>query len=84
MKKRAVYPGSFDPFTNGHLDILKRALKVFDEVIILVAVQPDKASLFNNDEKVAMIEQSIKGIEGVKVDFSSCLKIYYAIKNYEI
>ena len=81
MKKRAVYPGSFDPFTNGHLDILKRALKVFDEVIILVAVQPDKASLFNNDEKVAMIEQSIKGIEGVKVDFSSGLTIDYALKN---
>ena len=54
--KVAVYPGSFDPITNGHLEILKRALNIFDRVIMLVAVNPEKESRFSAEERVAMIK----------------------------
>ena len=57
--KVAVYPGSFDPITNGHLEILKRALNIFDRVIILVAVNPDKQSRFSPEERVAMIKEAV-------------------------
>ena len=53
--KRAIYPGSFDPITNGHIDILKRALQVFDEVIVLVADNETKKSRFTVEERVSMI-----------------------------
>ena len=52
----AIYPGSFDPITNGHLDILDRALKIFDKVIVLVAINPNKSSRFSVEERVAMIK----------------------------
>jgi len=78
--KKAVYPGSFDPITNGHLDILERSLKVFDEVIVLVADNPNKASRFSVDERVHMIKEATKGIKGVKVDSTSGLTVDYANK----
>lgn len=77
---RAVYPGSFDPITNGHLDILVRALKVFDEVIVLVADNPDKASRFTVEERIEMIKEATKGMKGVKVDSTSGLTVDYANK----
>ena len=55
--KIAVYPGSFDPITNGHIDVLKRALNVFDKVIVLVADNPNKKSKFTTQEKVIMIKE---------------------------
>ena len=76
--KRAIYPGSFNPITNGHLDVLKRALKVFDEVIVLVAVNPSKVSKFSVEERVEMIEEATKGMKGVKVDSTSGLSVTYA------
>lgn len=76
--KRAIYPGSFDPITNGHIDILKRALKVFDEVIVLVAVNPDKKSRFSTEERVEMIKEATKDLKGVKVDSSVGLSVQYA------
>ena len=76
--KRAIYPGSFDPITNGHLDVLARALKVFDEVIVLVAVNPNKASKFSADERVQMIKEAIKDMKGVTVDSSTGLSVAYA------
>jgi pantetheine-phosphate adenylyltransferase len=62
----AVYPGSFDPFTNGHLDILTRAAKLFDYVIIGVLVNPTKKCLFSPEERVEMISEVIKGFDNVR------------------
>ena len=78
MMKRAIYPGSFDPITNGHLDVLKRALKVFDEVIVLVAVNPEKKTKFSEQERIEMIEGATKDLKGVKVDSTSGLSVEYA------
>ena len=78
MMKRAIYPGSFDPITNGHLDVLKRALKVFDEVIVLVAVNPEKKTKFTEQERITMIEEATKGWKGVKVDSTTGLSVEYA------
>ncbi len=60
MNKIALYPGSFDPFTNGHLDILERAVQMFDKIIITVAVNNKKTSFFTGEERVALIHETIK------------------------
>ena len=74
----AVYPGSFDPITNGHLDILHRACRVFDKVIVLVAVNPNKKSNFTTEERVEMIEEAVKDYPNVVVDSYSGLTVKYA------
>ncbi len=79
--KKAIYPGSFDPITNGHLDILKRALKVFDEVIVLVASNPNKKSRFSAPERVKMVSEAVKGFKGVSVDSTNELTVEYAKKH---
>jgi len=76
--KIAVYPGSFDPITNGHLDILNRACKVFDKVIVLVAINSDKQSRFAIKERVEMIQEAIKGMPNVSVDSYDGLTVKYA------
>lgn len=76
--KVAIYPGSFDPITNGHLDVLKRALKIFDEVIVLVAVNPHKKARFSLIDKIAMIKEATADLNGVKVDYTDGLTIHYA------
>ena len=78
--KIAVYPGSFDPITNGHLEILKRALNIFDKVIMLVAVNPNKKSRFTAEERVAMIEETVND-DRVVVDCSEGLTVEYAKKH---
>lgn len=78
--RKAVYPGSFDPITNGHLDVLERALDVFDEVTLLVADNPEKKSRFTTKERIEMIKEATKGLKGVKVDSSSGLTVDYAKK----
>ncbi len=75
--KRAVYPGSFDPVTFGHIDILKRALRTFDEVTIAVLKNTSKNPMFTFEERVAMIEEATHGIEGVKVDSFDGLLVDY-------
>jgi len=79
MTKVAIYPGSFDPITNGHLDVLKRALKIFDKVIVAVGENPDKEYLFSQKERVEMIKKSTKGLN-VEVDHFSGLLVKYAKK----
>lgn len=63
----AIYPGSFDPITNGHMDIIKRGAKVFDKVIVGVLVNVDKKHLFEIDERVKLIERVTKDIENIEV-----------------
>ena len=76
--KRAIYPGSFDPITNGHLDILRRACEVFDEVVVLVAVNPNKKFNFSPEERVEMIKEAVKDMKNVKVEHYEGLTVQYA------
>lgn len=73
----AVYPGSFDPFTNGHKDILERALRIFDQVIIAVVRNPGKNPLFTLQERVEIIKNSIPQTDRVQVDSFSGLLVDY-------
>lgn len=78
--KVAIYPGSFDPITNGHLEILKRALNIFDKVIVLVAINPNKKSRFSVEDRMAMIKEAIND-ERVFVDSYEGLTVEYAKKH---
>ena len=80
--KIAVYPGSFDPITNGHLDVLNRAIKIFDKVIILVAINPNKKSRFSAEERVAMIKEAVDDEMNVLVDSYEGLTVEYAKKHH--
>ena len=80
-KQIAIYPGSFDPITNGHLEILKRALNIFDKVIMLVAVNPNKKSRFNAEDRVNMIKEAINDPR-VEVDSYEGLTVEYAKKHH--
>jgi pantetheine-phosphate adenylyltransferase len=76
---RAMFPGSFDPITNGHLDVVDRARKLFDEVVIAVGRSPIKDALFTPDERVAMIRELVKDRPRVLVDSFEGLTAQYAI-----
>lgn len=76
--KIAVYPGSFDPITCGHLDIIERTSKIFDKVVVLVAVNPNKKAIFTTEEKVNMIKIATKHLNNVDVQFSADLVSKYA------
>ena len=81
--KIAIYPGSYDPITNGHLDIIERSSKLFDKIIVAVARNGEKGSaLFSESERIAMINQSILHLKNVEVDsFNGLLVNYAADKN---
>jgi pantetheine-phosphate adenylyltransferase len=79
--KRALYAGTFDPFTNGHLDIVQRALNLFDEVTILVAVSPNKTPFLSQDKRLKLLKELFKKEKKVKVDFWAGLVVDYAKKN---
>jgi pantetheine-phosphate adenylyltransferase len=66
--RRVVCPGSFDPVTNGHLDIISRAAQLYDEVVVAVAQNPSKTTLFTADERVELIREATKQLENVRVD----------------
>ena len=74
----AVFPGSFDPITNGHLDIIARGLSVFDDVTIAILINPGKQALFTVEERVEIIREAFKGEPRVKVDTFSGLLVDYA------
>lgn len=78
MTTVAVYPGSFDPITNGHLSILTRGLQVFDRIIVAVARNPQKSSLFTEQERVDMIRDVLAGKQGVEIDTFDGLLVDYA------
>lgn len=76
----AVYPGSYDPITNGHINILKRASDLFDKVYFLLAVNPDKESSYSVDERISMMRESTKDMPNVIVDYYGGLTVDYCRK----
>ena len=81
MKVRAIYPGSFDPVTFGHVDVIKRAARIFDEVVVAVSQNLQKKALFSSQERLDMLRASVKGVKNIKFDIFDGLIIKYARKN---
>lgn len=78
MKKRiAIYPGTFDPFTNGHLDLVERGLVIFDEVIVALTQSPKKKPLFSIEERISMLKKSLKSYDRVKIEVFNGLLVEY-------
>ncbi|MCP4005206.1 MAG: pantetheine-phosphate adenylyltransferase [bacterium] len=77
MKRVAVYPASFDPITNGHLDLIDRASSLFDELVVAVATNVEKGGTFTVEERVEMIREVLKGRENIRVDTISGLLVEY-------
>ncbi len=86
MNKIAIYPGSFDPITNGHIDILKRSLKIFDHVIILLANHPTKTASFSFSDRLKMLQEVVQSIDPVRlsVDSTTGLTVDYAKKHHAV
>ncbi|MBI5476655.1 MAG: pantetheine-phosphate adenylyltransferase [Ignavibacteriales bacterium] len=78
--KIAIYPGTFDPITYGHVDVIERAREIFDKVIVMVARNSSKAPLFSTEERVKMIKDVVKKFKNVEVDSSEGLLVNYAKK----
>jgi pantetheine-phosphate adenylyltransferase len=74
----AVYPGTFDPITNGHLDIVRRASAIFDRIIVAISENPRKNPLFTLDERRRLVEDAVRGIENVSVEVFTGLLVHYA------
>lgn len=81
MEKKAVYPGSFDPITNGHVDIVRRGLKIFDKILVAVLENPKKTPLFTTKERVEMIEEEFADKNNVEVKTFHGLLVEFAKKN---
>ena len=77
---RAIYPGSFDPLTNGHLDLIERGSKIFEQLIVAILRNPEKDPLFTVDERREMLEQMVSPYPNVRVDTFEGLLVEYAIK----
>lgn len=80
MERIAIYPGSFDPVTNGHLDIIERGLQLFDRIIVAILQNPAKESLFTVDERIEMLKMSLKNFDRTEVDTFDGLLVEYADK----
>jgi pantetheine-phosphate adenylyltransferase len=78
--RTAIYPGSFDPMTNGHLDVLERAAKLFDRVIVAIALSESKNPLFTLDERLALMKPAVARMKNVKADVFDGLLVEYAAK----
>jgi pantetheine-phosphate adenylyltransferase len=77
MQVVAVYPGTFDPFTNGHIDLVRRALRIFPRLIVAVAANPQKTPLFSREERLAIIREATAGLTGVEIDTFDALTVDY-------
>ena len=71
MKVKAVYPGSFDPITYGHIDIIERGLKLFDKIVVAILVNPHKTPLFSVEERLELIKESVKHLDNSRIEVSS-------------
>ncbi len=78
--KIAIYPGSFDPLSNGHLDIIRRASKLFDKLYILVSINPNKKYIFTDDERVNIVKKSCQDMKNVEIVASKSLVLEFAKK----
>lgn len=78
MEKIAIYPGSFDPVTNGHIDIITRGLKLFDRIIVTILENPSKSLLFTLPERMDLLSQSLAGIDNVEINSYHGLLVDYA------
>ena len=78
MCRRAIYPGTFDPVTYGHIDLIKRAQEIFSEVIVAVAHNPNKKPIFTAKERVEMLKNATKGLKGIEVTEFNGLVVDYA------
>jgi pantetheine-phosphate adenylyltransferase len=76
-KRTAIYPGTFDPFTNGHLDLVKRGLRIFDHLIVAVAPSPKKNPLFSTEERLSLIRETLRGYKRVSVEMFDGLLVDY-------
>ena len=76
--KRIIYPGTFDPIHNGHLDIAERAAKIFDELVLVVAINKEKNPLFTSDERIGLIKNSVVDLKNVRVSSFNGLVVDYA------
>ena len=80
MQVTAVYPGTFDPFTNGHIDLVQRALRIFPRLVVAVARNPHKSPIFTVQQRLAIIQDAIGGLERVELDTFDDLTVDYVRK----
>jgi pantetheine-phosphate adenylyltransferase len=80
MQRVAIYPGSFDPVTNGHIDIVERGLRIFDRIVVAILHNPNKKALFTIEERMEMLQDCLKEFSNVEVDTFDGLLVDYACK----
>ena len=84
-KKTAIYPGSFDPVTYGHIDIIERAARLFDRLIVVVSINPNKASTFTTEERMDFLRRSVSKIPNIEIDSNEGLFIdYFKKRNADV
>jgi pantetheine-phosphate adenylyltransferase len=76
-KRTAIYPGTFDPFTNGHLDLVRRGLRIFDHLIVAIAPSPKKNPLFSTEERLSLIRETLKGYSRISMEIFDGLLVDY-------